>query len=67
MRETFKFFDADGSGSITVEELGEAMKSLGVTISKEKLETMLKEVDEDGTIISVSCRDSLALLAYPCD
>ena len=47
-REAFGFFDKDGDGSITKEELGIVMRSLGQFASEEELKEMLKEVDIDG-------------------
>uniref|UniRef100_A0A2S2QK31 Calmodulin-like protein 3 n=1 Tax=Sipha flava TaxID=143950 RepID=A0A2S2QK31_9HEMI len=47
-REAFRLFDKDGDGSITKEELGRVMRSLGQFAREEELETMLQEVDIDG-------------------
>lgn len=48
-QEAFRLFDKDGDGSITKEELGRVMRSLGQFAREEELETMLQEVDIDGT------------------
>lgn len=50
--EAFTVFDADGSGAISPEELGQVMRSLGQNPTSEQLRTMIKEVDVDlsGTI-----------------
>lgn len=50
--ETFKVFDADGSGSISPEELKGIMESLGQNPRDDQLQEMIKEVDLDssGTI-----------------
>ena len=50
--EAFKVFDADSSGAISVEELGQVMRSLGQSPSNTELREMIKEVDVDlsGTI-----------------
>ena len=50
--EAFKVFDADGSGSVSVEELGQVMRSLGQSPNETDLRDMIKEVDVDlsGTI-----------------
>ncbi|XP_025836917.1 neo-calmodulin-like [Agrilus planipennis] len=47
-REAFKLFDKDGDGSITKEELGRVMRSLGQFARTEELQQMLQEVDVDG-------------------
>jgi calmodulin len=49
-REAFKLFDADGDGTITVDELEVVMKSLGHTPSRAELENMIGEVDGDGEL-----------------
>ena len=49
VREAFDLFDADGSGSIDVEEMGEAMKALGVTVTKPQIEKMMSSVDSDNS------------------
>jgi len=48
----FNHFDADGSGSIDMSELGVAMKSLGFEPRKDDLKAMLGSIDDDenGTI-----------------
>lgn len=50
--ETFKVFDADGSGAISPEELKAIMQSLGQNPSDSQLQEMIQEVDLDfsGTI-----------------
>ncbi|WP_449418233.1 EF-hand domain-containing protein [Phormidium nigroviride] len=45
--EAFKMFDADGSGAISAEELGQVMRSLGQSPSETELRDMIKEVDVD--------------------
>lgn len=47
-REAFSLFDKDGDGSITQEELGRVMRSLGQFAREEELHDMLREVDIDG-------------------
>lgn len=47
-REAFRLFDKDGDGSITKEELGRVMRSLGQFARTEELQQMLQEVDVDG-------------------
>lgn len=47
----FSFFDKDGSGYITIDELQQACKEFG--LSELHLDDMIKEVDQDN--VSVSC------------
>ncbi|XP_049839168.1 uncharacterized protein LOC126284350 isoform X1 [Schistocerca gregaria] len=47
-REAFRLFDKDGDGSITQDELGRVMRSLGQFAREEELQQMLHEVDIDG-------------------
>lgn len=51
-REAFRLFDKDGDGSITKEELGSVMRSLGQFARVEELREMLLEIDVDGTFQS---------------
>ncbi|XP_031554593.1 calmodulin-like protein 12 [Actinia tenebrosa] len=48
LREAFCLFDKDGGGSISQCELGEVMKSLGLSPTQQELIDMIAEVDEDG-------------------
>ena len=48
LREAFLLFDKNGDGTITTVELGTAMRSLGQNPTKEELQEMINEVDEDG-------------------
>ena len=45
--EAFKVFDADGSGAISSEELGQVMRSRGQSPNETELRDMIKEVDVD--------------------
>ncbi|VDO01724.1 unnamed protein product [Rodentolepis nana] len=47
-REAFNLFDKDGDGSITIEELGSVMRSLGLHPTDEELGDMINEGDIDG-------------------
>jgi Ca2+-binding EF-hand superfamily protein len=50
LKDVFDHFDADGSGSIDVDELGNVFASMGQDdISKEELENMIAGVDDDGS------------------
>jgi len=48
-RDAFKLFDADGDGTISVQELETVMKSLGLQASQQELQQMMTEADEDGS------------------
>ncbi|KAL9058245.1 MAG: hypothetical protein Q9162_001844 [Coniocarpon cinnabarinum] len=52
MRQAFKVFDKDGSGTLSKAEVREVMRSLGENITEEELDEMMREVDLDksGTI-----------------
>ena len=47
-KEALDIFDVDGGGTITAEELGEVMKSLGQKPTRAQLEAMVREIDADG-------------------
>ncbi|KPI38553.1 Calmodulin [Cyphellophora attinorum] len=46
-KDVFAMFDKDGSGTITANELGDIMRSLGQKPSDSELEDMINEVDAD--------------------
>merc|ERR1719449_3155 len=48
-REAFALFDKDGDGTITADELGVVMRSLGRKPTMEELKAMIAEVDDDGS------------------
>ena len=48
-KEAFTLFDKDGSGAISIDALGQVMKSLGQNPSKTELLEMIAEVDDDGS------------------
>ena len=48
IRDTFRAFDKDGNGFITAPELRHVMLNLGVDLSDEEIEEMIKEADIDG-------------------
>jgi len=47
--EVFALYDEDGSGAIDIDELGKAMKSVGLDMSLSELEELLKKIDKDGS------------------
>ncbi|CAI2376087.1 unnamed protein product [Moneuplotes crassus] len=49
IKEAFRLFDRDNSNSIDVAELRDAMKALGIPMTRSELRQMMKEVDTDGS------------------
>ena len=49
IREAFDLFDTDGSGTIDMQELKVAMRSLGFEPKEGEVEKMVEEVDKDGS------------------
>uniref|UniRef100_A0ACD5ZTM7 Uncharacterized protein n=1 Tax=Avena sativa TaxID=4498 RepID=A0ACD5ZTM7_AVESA len=47
-REAFAFFDKDGDGRISAEELSTVVRSLGQSPTPEELRDMVRDVDADG-------------------
>ncbi|ORX73619.1 calmodulin [Linderina pennispora] len=47
-REAFSLFDRDNDGSITAQELGTVMRSVGQKPTEAELQDMINEVDKDG-------------------
>ena len=48
-REAFNHFDKDGSGSVSTQELGLAMKELGEEMTLEELTNRVTAVDTDSS------------------
>ena len=48
-RTIFNLFDVDGDESITCEELGVVLRSMGQNPSDQELKEMINEMDEDGS------------------
>jgi len=48
MKTIFKLFDTDNNGSITVDELRDAMKQQGLNPTNEDLKRMISDVDLNG-------------------
>lgn len=61
-KEAFKLFDEDGGGTISVEELGTVMRSLGQDPSEDELNALIEEVDVDGKFIKWLCSWSICIL-----
>lgn len=47
-KAAFDMFDTDGGGDISTKELGQVMRMLGQNPSREELDAIIEEVDEDG-------------------
>eukprot|EP00850_Spirogloea_muscicola_P022002 SM000272S10269 [mRNA] locus=s272:126940:131164:+ [translate_table: standard] len=52
LKETFKMMDADGSGTITLDELKEGLQRVGSNLKDVEIEELMKaaDADQDGTI-----------------
>ena len=48
LMKSFKLFDTNGDGLISLEELKEVLKQTGGILSDEQLANMIKDVDQDG-------------------
>jgi calmodulin len=48
LKDAFKVFDSDGSGSISKSEVKKLLKQLGQNLSDAELDAMMDEVDTDG-------------------
>lgn len=46
-REIFNLVDKDGGGSISKDELGELMDTLGINATQEEIDLMINEIDQD--------------------
>eukprot|EP00977_Amphora_coffeiformis_P010295 scaffold2385_cov178-Amphora_coffeaeformis.AAC.12 len=48
LKDAFKVFDADGSGSTSKAEMNKIMKKFGQNLTEEELDAVMREVDSDG-------------------
>ncbi|KAH8811189.1 calcium ion binding, calmodulin [Xylogone sp. PMI_703] len=48
MRQAFRVFDRDNSGTISSEELRRVLASLGENLTDEQIDELMKEADQDG-------------------
>ena len=48
IKEVFSCYDKDGDGTITTEELGTVMRSLGQNPTEAELQDMVNELDTNG-------------------
>ncbi len=58
-KEAFSLFDKNGDGTITCDELGTVMRSLGQNPSEQEIKDMINEVDIDGkqhTLSNLKCK-----------
>jgi calmodulin len=61
-REVFHLFDKDGDNTIDCQELGVAMRSLGLNPSDQEVESMIREVDVDNSG-AIDFQEFLALMS----
>ena len=54
-KAAFDMFDTDGGGDISTKELGTVMRMLGQNPTREELDEIIEEVDEDGETIVTYC------------
>ena len=47
-QQAFSFFDSDGSGKISKQELGHAMQKLGYQLNSQQLDSIIRQVDHHG-------------------
>ncbi|CAL8079903.1 unnamed protein product [Calicophoron daubneyi] len=62
IRSAFHFFDANGDGVITSEELATAVQYLGHQVTNTELQIMMKQADEDGNG-SIDFKEFLQMMA----
>lgn len=60
--KVFTLFDKDGSGNIDSSELKDAMRALGIYVTKESLKKLMEKADKDGSG-SIEQPEFLSLMA----
>lgn len=48
MREAFTVMDTDGDGSISGEDLGKVLSQLGICVTEEEIQEMIRVADKTG-------------------
>lgn len=61
-KEAFVFFDRDGDGTIKVEDVGLAMRSMGALISNQEVKLLMKKYDPEN-IGTIDLNDFIACMA----
>ena len=51
LMEAFKFWDSDGSGKVTTEEIRQALTTLGDVLSEDEINALIKERDEKQNLV----------------
>lgn len=59
LREAFKVFDRDNSGTISAAELRNVLSSLGEDLTDEQIDEMIQSADKDGNG-AIDCEFGLA-------
>ena len=62
IKHAFDLFDKDGSESIDVSELKDAMKALGIHFDKSQIKKLMEKADKDGSG-SIDLKEFTSLMA----
>ena len=60
----FSYFDKDGSGYITIDEIQQACKEFG--LDDVHIDDIVKEIDQDDVSILLSCYQELVCTGHKC-